>query len=192
MLWAEFQKKKSIFLLGNITGAKHVLHTPPSAVCLPSDKIKDWKEPSWELLCTKNWSNQKTCKETRSHPCCLHLSTNDFSFSAFILFSLPHSHIPWTAFWTRFNSLLSEDCFSPDFLFVLASLLPPGMFSSGVQCNCSLTSDKFSLAFCLLNSIHTLLFPVNTVMKHYPVILSISCSSLFTLSTAAGSIMWYK
>lgn len=162
-----------------------MLHILLSAVCLPSDKIKDWKEPSWELLSTKNWSNQKTCQETRSRPFCLHLSANDVS-SAFILFSLPHSNLPWDCI------LNTEDHFSPDSPLSLPPSFP--QVCSHLVCSviAVLLQTVFTLAFCLLNSIHTSLFLVNAVLKHYPVILSISYSSLFTLSTAAGSIMWYK
>lgn len=187
-------RKKSIFLLGNTTGAKHVLHIPPSAVCLPSDKIKDWKEPSWEILCTNNWSNQKTHQETRSHSYCLHLPSNYVSSSAFILFILLHSRPQCTQlyFEPRFNFLLPEYHFSPDFLLCLPSSFPQVCSHLVCSVTAALLQTVFTLAFCLLNSIQTPLFPVNAVLKCYPAILSISCSSLFTLSTAAGSIMWYK
>lgn len=172
-----------MFLLGNITGAKHVLHIPLSAVCLPSDKIKDWKEPSWELLCTKNWSNQKPAKKPGVAPfasTCLQIMFLVHSFS--LVFPIVIFH----GLHFEPRSLLS---WLP---FELASSFP--QVCSHLVCSviAVLLQTVFTLAFCLLNSIHTSLFLVNAVLKHYPVILSISCSSLFTLSTAAGSIMWYK
>lgn len=112
-------------------------------------------------------------------------------FYLLLLFSavFPIAIFPGLHFVTRINSLLPKDLFSPAFLLCLPPSFP--QVCSHVVCSVIAVSLQmvFTLAFCLLNSIHTPLFPVNAVLKSYPVILSISCSSLFTLSTAAGSIM---